>query len=338
MTRTAPEVRQWISVHVFYASNANPMLVDCVRPLVAGLRERGLITRFFFITYWLEGPHVRIRLLPAPDADPDVIRAELEAALAGFLRRRPALYDADRAGMDVLYRRLYVAEYGEQSWAATYGDAGMPFRANNSFDYLPYEPEYDRYGGPAGLEVSEWHFEKSSDIVLRLLGTTNVHVRTVLLGQSVQLAAVLCFEFLRTADRVARFLTDYRTFWETNFQEDSPKRYEVFDASYARMAPRLTARVAEIRDRVAGRDAELTALETEWLNHVRDLRARTTVLAERGELVFARGPVSDVDSALAILLSSYLHMTNNRLGVTIADEVYLSYILRKAVLDSAVRA
>lgn len=325
--------RPWIAVHVFYASNANPMLVECVQPLVASLRERKLIAGFFFITYWLEGPHIRIRLLPAEGADPAEIRAELAEALSAFLRRRPALYDADRAGMDVLYRRLFVAEYGEEKWERTYGESGMPFRANNSFEYFPYEPEYDRYGGPAGIEVSEWHFEKSSDIVLRLLGTANMHVRPVLLGQSIQLAAMLCFEFLGTAERVTRFLDDYRMFWETNFAEDSPKRYEFFDAAYTRMAPRLVERVAAIRDRVAGLDAELTPLETEWLAHVRELRCRTSALAERGELTFARGPVSEVHHALSILLSSYLHMTNNRLGVTIADEVYLAYILRKAVLD-----
>src|SRR5690242_5922393 len=179
---------EWLSVHAFYAANANPMLVDCVTPLVASLRERDLLARWFFVRYWLEGPHVRLRLLPRdPDRAGEVRDAAAEA-LAAFLRRRPALYEEDRDGSVELYKNLYLAEYGEASWNDRYGpDGAMPFRDNNTVHWLPYEREYDRYGGPAGIELAEWHFEQSSDLVLALLATTNVHVRTVLLGQAAQL-------------------------------------------------------------------------------------------------------------------------------------------------------
>ena len=36
---------------------------------------------------------------------------------------------------------------------------------------------------------------------------------------------------------------------------------------------------------------------------------------------------------LPILLSSYVHMTANRLGASILDEIYLAYINRLTVLD-----
>lgn len=60
--------------------------------------------------------------------------------------------------------------------------------------------------------------------------------------------------------------------------------------------------------------------------------------AEQGTLVFQRGDaeprvVSDLDAVVPILLSSYVHMTNNRLGVSILDEIYLSYLMRAALLD-----
>jgi len=43
--------KNWISIHIFYASNANPMLIEALEPLVNDLRERGLIRRYFFIKF-----------------------------------------------------------------------------------------------------------------------------------------------------------------------------------------------------------------------------------------------------------------------------------------------
>lgn len=52
-------------------------------------------------------------------------------------------------------------------------------------------------------------------------------------------------------------------------------------------------------------------------------------------LAFRDGAAPDPQAALAIVLSSYVHMTNNRLGVSILDEIYLSYVMDKALSDMA---
>jgi hypothetical protein len=335
----SPVDHGWLSVHVFYASNANPMLVECVRPLVDRLRAEGLISRYFFIKYWLEGPHVRLRLLPAPGVDPAVVRAEVDTAIDGFLRRRPALYEADSEGLADLYRQMFLAEYGEQRWNETYGPDGvMPMRPNNSYAYIPYEREYGRYGGPAGVELAEWHFEQSSDVVLHLLATTNVHVRPVLLGLATQLMMMMCAVFLRDERRIADFLEEYRRFWEVSYQEPSDEYHASFDTSYRRMADSLRDRLTALR-RAARGEADTTAgVEKRWLAHCHELRNRVTDLVASGVVWFQRGggdptPTTDPDVALPVLLSSYMHMTNNRLGVSILDEIYLSYVIRKALLD-----
>lgn len=336
----SPVDHDWISVHVFYASNANPMLVECVQPLVDRLRADGVISRYFFIKYWLEGPHVRLRLLPAPGVDPQDVRTEVNAALDEFLRRRPALYEADQDGMADLYKQMFLAEYGEDRWNATYGvDGVMPFRPNNSYAYIPYEREFGRYGGPVGVELAEWHFEHSSDLVLQLLATTNVHVRQVMLGLSAQLSMMMCAVFLGDERRIADFLEEYRVFWETSYQERSDEYHESFDNSYRKMGDTLRSRLAEILRVARGEPAGLTGIEQRWLTHCRDLRGRVVELAGSGQLSFRRrsdtepNQITDVDAALAVLLSSYVHMTNNRLGVSILDEIYLSYLMRSALLD-----
>ncbi|MGS2616750.1 thiopeptide-type bacteriocin biosynthesis protein [Micromonospora sp. LZ34] len=340
MTFPSPVAHGWLSVHVFYASNANPMLVEGVRPLVDELRAEGLISRYFFIKYWMEGPHVRLRVLPAPGVDPAVVRARVDAAVDAFLRRRPALYEVDSDGLGELYKQMYLAEYGRQRWDEEYGSDGvMPMRANNSYHHIPYEREYGRYGGPAGIELAEWHFEHSSDVVLDLLATTNVHVRPVLLGLSAQLTMMMCAVFLADDQRIAGFLDEYRRFWEVSYSEPSDDYHDSFDTSYRRMDDALRARLADIRAAARdGADVRPGGVAGRWSAHCRELRDRVVSAAERGELVFQRGGgeptvVSDLDAALPILLSSYVHMTNNRLGVSILDEIYLSYLLRTALLD-----
>jgi hypothetical protein len=51
-----------------------------------------------------------------------------------------------------------------------------------------------------------------------------------------------------------------------------------------------------------------------------------------------REPIADPTARAAVLLSSYIHMTNNRLGVAILDEIYLSYLIERALEPAAAQA
>src|SRR5688572_3809253 len=152
---------EWQAIHIFYAAAPRPMLTDCVAPLVHDLRGRGLIERYFFINYWLEGPHVRLRLKPVNAAATAEVLRTAEEAIAGFLARRPALYEMD-SDYQAFSQRMFRLEYGEQEWIARYGhDGTAPIQPNNSYGMRQYEPEYDKYGGPDGVALAEWHFEQS---------------------------------------------------------------------------------------------------------------------------------------------------------------------------------
>lgn len=328
---------RWIALHVFYASDSNPVLTDAVRPLVAELRREDLLERWFFIKYWMEGPHVRLRLLPRRAEDRARVQAIAEERLAAFLRRRPALYEVDADGTSEVYKKLFLAEYSEEEYEERYGDGHMPFRPNNSVHSFPYELEFDRYGGPEGMELAQWHFEHSSDVVLELLASTNVHVRTVMLGLSVQLSLALCYVFLDTDEEVTRFLAWYQSFWETTYQERPEDYHDGFRRNYLRMEDRLVERVERVRAAANEDPDELTPLERRWITHARELRQRVEALQEAGRLEFVkrdgsgeRGPLEDASMVRFILLSSYVHMTSNRLGVSILDEIYLCFVLQLA--------
>jgi thiopeptide-type bacteriocin biosynthesis protein len=333
----------WLAVHVFYAASPRPLLLQCVRPLVTELTEEGLLAGYFFINYWLEGPHLRLRLRPRRAADAGAVRERAHAALAAFLRERPALYEVKAGFLAELYETLFTLEYTEDQRAGFVGpDGRMLLRPNNTFEDRPYEPEYGKYGGPAGVALAEWHFQHSSDLVIEAVRSMNLHLRTVLLGLSAQLMMVMSGTFHRDDETLLAFLDRYHAFWNRAFSGTNYTADQGYDRAYSTMGGSLPERFRHIRQAVAeGEPERLPAFLRGWAAHCAELRERAEALAVRGELTFRAWDGSrdirptDPGHALSMLLSPYMHMTNNRLGMTIRDEAFLSYVLARALRDGA---
>ncbi|MEV0615172.1 lantibiotic dehydratase C-terminal domain-containing protein [Nonomuraea sp. NPDC050404] len=331
----------WLPMHIFYASNPNPLLTECLAPLTKDLRERRLIQRYFFIRYWQEGTHVRLRMLPSTPAVATEVRAVAESAVDAFFGRRPALFRLDAGEMAAYHKDMFITEYGERQWEEQYGETGMPIRENNSYAYIPYQPEYDRYGGPDGVRLAEWHFERSSDLVLELLAAANVHVRSVMFGLSAQIGLILCHAFRPTPPALVRFLHYYQEYWTATYPNPLGDQTSNWEKAYDKTAATLVPRVAEILDALQpGRRNQMATFLQDWADHGVELRERVTELSHEGRLVFqsrgnseVREPITEPDLAMGILLSGYLHMTNNRLGVSVHEEAYLAHLLGRAVRE-----
>jgi hypothetical protein len=329
--------KNWISVHIFYYGDQNYLLVQSIAPLIASLREQGLIQRYFFIKYWVEGPHIRLRLLPAQGADEDKIKHMVSQAITAFLERHPALYIPRE--FSPLAKTMFIREYGEEKWRETYGKGEqMPLRPNNSFAFIDYEPEYVRYAGPAGMELSEWHFEQSSDTVIDLLRETNIGVSSMLLGRSVQLALPFFYGIFREDSKVLHALERYILYWTHWQRQGIPE--QIYAKKYQRMAPALRQRVAKIRQYMLEEQPSdrLTSVERTWKEHISEFRVRIARLYEEHRIVVPDRdlpfPTSQtLDGVYHYLQGSYVHMTNNRLGVLIPQEVYVAYLLKRTLED-----
>lgn len=334
----------WQAIHVFYASSTRPLLTQCIRPLLDELSADGLLSGHFFINYWLEGPHLRLRLKPSSPEAVQPVRERAAEAIERFLKARPALYEVKEGFFGELYSTLFELEYQEEEREKFTGaDGAMRLRPNNSYSFEPYEPEYGKYGGPAGIELAEWHFRHSSDLAIELVRTMNVHLRTVLLGMCAQLMMVMAGCFIPDDEALTRFLERYHAFWDGAFATTNLTANKGYERAYDQAADSLGPRFRSIRRALAAGEADrLPGFLGGWAAHCTELRERARVLAERGELVF-RSWSGDEDftpdttgHALAMLLSPYLHMTNNRLSVTVRDEAFLSYVLARALRESAV--
>lgn len=343
----------WQATHIFYAANPRPLLTHCVRPLVEALEADGLLAGYFFINYWLEGPHVRLRVKPSSPAAEAEVRRRTGEAVDAFLAERPALYEVDSGFLNDFYNTLFDIEFAGSERGRYMDDEGrMNLRKNNSRSAEPYEPEYGKYGGPAGIELAEWHFRHSSDLVIDAFRSKNLHLRTVLLGTSAQLMMVMSATFLQGRQELADYLSSYYEFWHRAFPDTGFIGTKEYDSNYAAMADGLATRFARIRaatavggkERADGREAEsgggLPGFLSGWAEHCAELRDRARRLTADGDLVFRSWDgerdeqVTDPAVSLPLLLSPYMHMTNNRLHVTIRDEAYLSHILGRALGES----
>ena len=108
------------------------------------------------------------------------------------------------------------------------------------------------------------------------------------------------------------------------------------------MAPVLQQRILEIKKYMTQMRTkeQLTPIEYAWKSHIQELRQCVDTLLARGNIMLfgvpeeqLPGPSEITDKAYRFLLGSYVHMTNNRLGVSIFHEVYLAYLLKRALED-----
>jgi lantibiotic biosynthesis dehydratase-like protein len=307
VAKTPEEVsKQWLSGHLYYHENLDRAVQGFVHPLVATLARDGSITGFFFIRHGLGGPHIRLRLRPVAGAGERVLD-EMERFALTFLAREPSTHSQEGDAIRRSNTAILKADPHEVD------DSVYP---DNSYHLVPFRPEIERYGGPGRFHLSLDYFTLSSvaavDFHFRLGGVA----RSVQLAQAYGLLLRQALGFAISGDE----LTDLLRYGVDWLGQDLPK-------------------VVEKGDNVARSQMELfLQLLFSSLDEARTVRAQADVsdLSPPGLLVVGAGRLSaavgpaEHGSRLRIG-ASQLHMTASRLGLTHAEEVYLSRILTRTL-------
>ena len=325
---TAP--RDYLSVHIYYnTTDLRPVLLDCVDPLIRQLQEANMLSRYFFVRYWEGGCHVRLRLLPGDGVTYDDLRAKVEPAVKMFLDETPSLFDPDHETLRSLMRSLYEYEYGREEFIRRFGpDGNIEIADNNSFCYIPYKPEYGRYGGMHGIELSEQHFHISSTIALESLRESNSHIRSSTLGLALQLMFHFAVVFFESKERVVDFFREYSARWHE--LSVSEKFVQGLDHLYEAQETHILAhfsQVDRIHQNLGGTQNDVLS---KWIRHAYWLRDNINQLYAAGKLGLTP-PATSLDSAIRRLLTSYIHMMSNRLGVLILEEMYMAHLIVRAL-------
>jgi hypothetical protein len=160
---------RWQSLHIFYSADPRPLLAECVAPMVRNLRGLGKLAGYYFRYHWLEGAHLQVHLRPTSAEDTGAVLDAAEWAVDGFLVRRPAQRAQSYDSMVSDYATRFAREYTEPERLALFPEGRMPIQVDNSVQQRHHDPGHATYGGSYGTQLAEWHFERSSDLVLDLL-------------------------------------------------------------------------------------------------------------------------------------------------------------------------
>ncbi|HEY3571438.1 MAG TPA: lantibiotic dehydratase C-terminal domain-containing protein [Thermoanaerobaculia bacterium] len=285
----------WRSCHVHYHGDGDRLLLHLVHPLVATLLAAGAIDRFFFVRYELGGPHVRLRLRALPGRSGEVEAAVAEAATA-FLALHPSVRPLPPETVERRTREILAADPGESD-ATLYPD--------NSFRFVPFLPEVDRYGGPERIGLSLDFFGLSSAHALELLRLFAGAPWPRRIPRVLCALAAHALGFARDEAELLRLL-GYAAVpaghplasWAARGDRIFEERPEAFRALLASLAG---------------------AGETELLAAARRLAA---------------GAGRAAPPARELLFKSHMHMTANRLGLRNPEEACVGRILWRAAHDS----
>jgi thiopeptide-type bacteriocin biosynthesis protein len=309
--------REWLSVYLFfdgwiYTPDCDRIVVDVAEPFVRLCQERGWIHQHFFIRYSEFGPHVRLRLLGAPD----VLGGEVWPALVEHLRA----HNPD-VQIDARPETQGIPQRPE----------GQPVRVTHAAR-VEYEPETERYGGPHALLVSERAFQVSSDAAYALIAKMGTE-RSSRLGKGLLGMVILIHLFADSREHGSAFTQMYSTNYLRSVAREEGNRealLDAFDQGFSSQAETLMEYVDAIWEAMDDGDSLSDTLDA-YAAGMREIREALRALFQQGRVQAMGQPAAEWVRAWQALLPSYLHMMNNRLGITIQEESYLGYLVTRAL-------
>ena len=190
--------------------------------------------------------------------------------------------------------------------------------------FATYIPETERYGGPEGLPIAEQLFEASSLAVLQLIADANSWSYNRALAGAMQLHIGMLQAFgVSRAETVALFAHLAQS---NLLPKGSDKHFERgFAAQRQTIAPQLIALWDACEKNVDFKDQWFA----DWRQAMNKIGSEMRRANNEDRLVLVES--AHHDDALWYLYESYIHMTNNRLGVKPSDESFLAYLLQRSL-------
>ncbi len=284
----------WLSAYLFRSSGVNSFLLDAVKPFIDSMIALHWIDAFFFVRFSEGGPHIRLRMKGEHVTLLSEVKPALNSCCQTYFRR----YPSHGAGFPV---------------------AQEP--QGDSIRYVPYSPEIDRYGGELGMTISERQFEASSRAVLSRLSDGWDFQTAIGMGIHMHIALAHCFGMnLSTASQFFSYVSK-RSFLAG---EDEDRMQELFRAQRISLVQANKVLWCGLEDKARFDIAWLDRWIEDLLQVASDLK--NTQLVRNHDIQLLHG-IGDGDQILWPILASYVHMTNNRLGILRTDESYVSYLI-----------
>lgn len=321
MLQPWPEGTSWLAVHLFfnhpgiYTGECDAVVMEVAEPFVRRCQAEGWIDGHFFIRYSEHGPHVRLRL----HGNTELLEGTVWPALQEHVR---GMYP------DISFETPDVPQYAP--WPDV--PEGTPLVLTHAAR-IEYEPETDRYGGEEGVRVAERFFEISSEATYALLQRTSRTERSSRLGKGLLTMVQLVHVFTGDRDAAVRWATQYNLGYLRGVAREEEQRdawLGAFDSGYSSQSETLGAYVEEVWSRMGEGESLSDALDL-YRDGLLEVRGHFQAVFDAGRLGRSPEPFTDWATAVMAICSSYLHMMNNRLGITIQEESYLAYLITRTL-------
>ena len=317
----------WLSAHIFYnggsPDDGDAVALGIIGPFVLEYQKRRLLLGYFFIRYRELGPHLRLRMRVRPCDELAVVDA-----LTSHIRQvAPGCDIQPWPGQAMCAIDSLQADQGLNSVqdTATARATGSLMR---SVRWIAYEPEVDRYGGPDAIEIAHEHFEASSDAALALLSETEQVSPSARLGRALLLTVAIIHTYFDTRDASARFAARYGRQC-TEATDSALGSQDAWSRMFKNGFIQQSAQVQELVEMiwVGLTNKQELPIPAGFLSALRTSRDALHDLVRATANVPQAVSFDNWERCRAYILPSYIHMTNNRLGISIPEERYLAHMI-----------
>jgi len=319
--RTGTKSHDWLSFHIFYSGSLDYLLLRTIAPILVATRKLDLWRMFFFVRYSEGGPHVRLRLLPQ---SPDGAKSLRQFVMTGIAKSLLRLQRTDKRN-----------GHGANKKSCD----------NYEIRDIPYVAETERYGGPKGMRLAEEHFWHSSVACLSLLRNFPDASQDLRVAMAIQLhIPFFCGLRLGRPDMI-RLLETFTLQWshlpmlvrlEGQSDAANPENpLAWFERYFALLGSDTATEIQQFVIHCEGGGVRRPRFLKEWFRSCQSIASQLTArkflldLQVSGELL--AGANCSKGSRVSELLLSYMHMTNNRLGVHNLNEAFLAFVLKRSL-------
>lgn len=275
----------WRCIHIFYYDNHDFIIRAGLTPILS----RNNIENFFFIRYWENGPHIRLRI---KDID-DQLFEKIKYDICNFIKTNPSKLIINK---DKYIKR--ASEYGKKEKNFT-NNKGII--SNNTVKDWVYEPEFKKYHGIQGVPIAEKEFIYSSKLAMKILISEPSVSKKYMFGAT--FALLVLKNICSNSCEMGEFLSEYIKYWK-NFSGVSDRSFLSIEESVKNYSvlPKSVEAIVEF-----------------YKNHSFDLLHKDIF----DELRSLKG------SPTTSFCFNFIHLFNNRIGMSPAEEIVISFIGKK---------
>lgn len=305
----------WISLYIYYHEDPTPLLLNCLQPLANRLLGMNQISQYFYIRYWEGGPHVRFRVKPSTLMASQTLKTRLIKEIQAYLEVHPSKVALDSQEYAKASDYFSKFELGQAR--------GFEFKSNNTVRDVEYVPEVQSYGGLQAMPAVEQHFFVSSQVALQMLGQTVTPERRF--GQALYLMLSGLIGFTNDPKQLRDWFELYHQNWSLALMPNPAAYLKVFQQRFDKQRQPLL----NIIDQFMNPSTQLEGLLAQWQHSLVQLGEHFMQLCQKQQLEYNSQLLLSQDIPLIAL--NCLHMHNNRFGISLREEAYLTFLLKEAL-------